>query len=222
MPIEIVTSRLRAPCWMANGSVAMRRRSRSATMVATAMSVSGITMHEFLAAVAAGEIDVADRLADAQREFAQHVVAGVVAVAVVDRLEVVDVEHQHRDRLAARGRLLDQRRQMRFHVAAVEQAGERVGDRHLDRHLHVVAQPLGVALLLDLRAHARQHLVLVDRADQVVVDADLEPAHQPRIVVGFGDGEDRHVAGALERADLAAQAQRRRNSSAPSETITRS
>ena len=43
MPIEIVTSILRAPCWIGNGSVAIRRRSRSATMVATAMSVSGIT-----------------------------------------------------------------------------------------------------------------------------------------------------------------------------------
>ena len=147
------------------------------------------------------------RLADAQREFAQHVVAGIVAVAVVDRLEVVDVEHQHRDRLAARGRLLDQRRQMRFHVAAIEQAGERVGDRHLDRHLHVVAQPLGIALLLDLRAHARQHLVLVDRPHQIIVDADFQPAHQPRVVVGFGNRQDRHVAGALERADLAAQPQ---------------
>ena len=44
---------------------------------------------------------------------------------------------------------------MAFHVAAVVEAGERVGDRHLDRLLHVVAQPLGVALLADLRAHAR-------------------------------------------------------------------
>ena len=44
MPIEIVTSMRLAPCWIGNGSVAMRRRSRSATMVATAMSVSGITI----------------------------------------------------------------------------------------------------------------------------------------------------------------------------------
>ena len=96
---------------------------------------------------------------------------------------------------------------MRFHVAAIEQPGQPVGDRHLDRRLHVVAQPLGVALLLDLRPHARQHLVLVDRAHQIVVDADFQPAHQPRVVVGFGNRKDRHIAGALERADLAAQPQ---------------
>ena len=42
MPIEIVTSMLRAPCWIGNGSLAICRRSRSATMVATAMSVSGM------------------------------------------------------------------------------------------------------------------------------------------------------------------------------------
>jgi len=41
-PIEIVTSTLRSPLWIGNGSAAMRRRRRSATMVATAMSVSGI------------------------------------------------------------------------------------------------------------------------------------------------------------------------------------
>ena len=96
---------------------------------------------------------------------------------------------------------------MHFHVTAVEQAGERIGNRHFDRHLHVVAQAFGIALLLDLRAYARQHLVLVDRTDQVVVDANLEPAHQPRIVVGFGDRKDRHVAGPLQRAHLTAQPQ---------------
>ena len=96
---------------------------------------------------------------------------------------------------------------MAFHVAAVVEAGQRVGDRHLDRLLHVVAQPLGVALLADLGAHARQQLVLVDRPHQIVVDADLQPAHQPRVVLGLGDRQDRHVAGALERAHLAAQPQ---------------
>ena len=65
----------------------------------------------------------------------------------------------------------------------------------------------GVALAADLGAHARQQLVLVDRAHQIVVHADLEPAQQPRIVLGLGDHQDRHAAGAVERAHLAAQPQ---------------
>ena len=40
---------------------------------------------EFLATIAAGEIDAADRFADPHREFPQHVVAGIVAVVIVDR-----------------------------------------------------------------------------------------------------------------------------------------
>ena len=42
---------------------------------------------------------------------------------------------------------------------------------------------------------------------QIIVDADLEPAQQPRIVVGVGDREDRHLPRALQRARLAAQPQ---------------
>jgi len=87
------------------------------------------------------------------------------------------------------------------------QAGQRIGDRRFDRHLNIVAQPLCVALLLDLSAHPRQQLVRIDRTDQVIVDSDFEAAHQPRIVVGFGNGEQRQIAGAVERADVAAQPQ---------------
>src|SRR5207244_9188233 len=61
---------------------------------------------------------------DAQREFAQHVITGIVTVAVVDRLEIVDVKHQHRDWLFMGGSLLDQRPQVRLHVAPVEKARE--------------------------------------------------------------------------------------------------
>jgi hypothetical protein len=42
---------------------------------------------------------------------------------------------------------------------------------------------LGVASLADLRAGARQQFVAIDRAHQIVVDADLEPAQQPRVLL---------------------------------------
>ena len=98
-------------------------------------------------------------------------------------------------------------REVAFHVAPVVETGQRIRDRHLDRVLHIVAQMIGVAPLADLGARARQQLVLVDRAQQIVVDADFEPAQQPRIVVGIGDRKDRQLAGALQRARLAAQPQ---------------
>ena len=85
------------------------------------------------------------------------------------------------------------------------QSGEGVGDRHFDRILHVVTQMIGVATLANLRPRARQQFVLVHRAQQIVVDADLEPTQQPRVVVGIRDGEDRHLPGPLQRAQLAAQ-----------------
>src|SRR6266851_1767098 len=106
--------------------------------------------HKFLAAIAAGQIDAADRLADPDCEFAQYVVAGIMAVFVVDRFEKIDVEHHQRQRLAAARGLLGKRTEMALHVTAVMQAGQRVGDRHLDGVLHVVAQMIGIAPLANL------------------------------------------------------------------------
>src|ERR1700676_2048196 len=57
--------------------------------------------HKLLAAIAAGQIDASDRLAEPDGEFAQYVVTGIVAIFVVDRFEKIDVEHHQRERLAA-------------------------------------------------------------------------------------------------------------------------
>jgi hypothetical protein len=51
---------------------------------------------ELLAAVAARQVDGPDVGGQAHGELAQHLVADVVAEAVVDLLEVVDVDHQGR------------------------------------------------------------------------------------------------------------------------------
>ena len=96
---------------------------------------------------------------------------------------------------------------MAFQIAAIMQPGERVGDRHFERVLHIIAQLLGVAPAADLGAHPRQQFVLVDRAHQIVVDADLEATQQPRIAIGLGDRHDRHMPGAIQRARLTAQPQ---------------
>src|SRR5437016_1237109 len=49
---------------------------------------------EFLAAVAAGQVDAADRLAYPERKLAQHLIASIVAMRVVDRLEIINVQDQ--------------------------------------------------------------------------------------------------------------------------------
>src|SRR5260370_24553094 len=95
MPIEMVAWMLRVFWEIAKGSEATRRRSRSATKVATPTSVSGMTTTNSSPPIAAGEIDAAHRLPQPLGELLEHVVAGGMAVGVVDGLEEVDVEHQH-------------------------------------------------------------------------------------------------------------------------------
>ena len=58
---------------------------------------SGQNDGELLAAGAGREIDRADGVADDRREGPQHVVAELMPVAVVDRLEVVEVGDQERE-----------------------------------------------------------------------------------------------------------------------------
>ena len=68
-------------------------RSRSAQAAAALGSVSRHQDHELLAAGSHDDV-VGAQLVDQQPGDAhQHLVAGVVAEAVVDRLEVIEVEH---------------------------------------------------------------------------------------------------------------------------------
>src|SRR5262245_3165762 len=75
--------------------------------------------HELLATQAAREVDAADIAPDSRGKLSQYGVAGVVAVAVVHGLEVVDVEQEQRQRLAALRGFLEQRLQVAGHVTAV-------------------------------------------------------------------------------------------------------
>ncbi len=55
--------------------------------------------------------------------------------------------------------------------------------------------------------HPGQELVSVDRAREVVVDAEFEPAKHFRAIVRIGNEQNRQIARALVRAGLAAQPQ---------------
>ena len=103
--------------------------------------------------------------------------------------------------------LVDQRVEMAAHIAAIVQAGELVGDRHFQAELHVVAQPVGIALLAQLGAHARDQFVLVHRAGEIIVDAHFQRLGQLAAVAVADQHEDRHVAAFRQRAKLRAQAQ---------------
>ena len=87
---------------------------------------------EFLAADAAGHVHIPDILADARGQFLQNLVAHIMAVSVVHRLEEIHVDGQSRKRLAAIDGMLNQMAEMGFHVAPVVKAGERVGYRHFN------------------------------------------------------------------------------------------
>ena len=67
--------------------------------------------------------------------LAQRLVADVVAVGVVDRLELVDVHHDERELALQPLGARQFARQAREHRAAVRQGGQRIGQRILLRLL---------------------------------------------------------------------------------------
>ncbi len=86
---------------------------------------------ELLAADAADDVGAANGVARDARDLNQHLVADAVAVHVVDALEVVEVEHQHGDRVV-RARCARQLcTQALVEVAVVVETGERVGLREM-------------------------------------------------------------------------------------------
>src|SRR5690554_6244531 len=87
--------------------------------------------HELLAAVPGGDIAAADLVADPPGDAAQDVVADEVAVTIVDRLEMIDVDHQARERRALAAAPRDLLVQPRLEVAPVAPAGQRVGQAAL-------------------------------------------------------------------------------------------
>ena len=73
--------------------------------------------------------------------------------------------------------------------------------------LHGLAQSIGITLLADVCAHASQQFVSVDRAGQVVVDAEFEAAKNLLAIVAISDEEDRQISRGLMRTRLTAEPQ---------------
>src|SRR4029078_9285453 len=91
--------------------------------------------------VAAEPESLAQR-AEPARDLGQHRVAGRMAVAVVDLLEVVEVEEADGERAARGGRLLEVHLELLLEMAVVPEPGERVGERESHRPQRVVGRAL--------------------------------------------------------------------------------
>ena len=104
-------------------------RARSATSLPSASVRPGRTTQELLAAEAVDQLERAQLLAQQQGGVPEDVVAAVVAVLVVDRLEAVEVAHDHADRVAGQRRLLGDLGEARRQRRAVEQSGQGIEGR---------------------------------------------------------------------------------------------
>ena len=164
---------------------------------------------ELLAADAADDIRASHGLARETGELHEQLVTGAVAVDVVDALEVVEVEHQHRHRVVrARGA-----RQLRAEAvveeAVVVEPGQRVGLREMleprtdlrvvERQRGRVAEPLGELELVLGEGCVCPEPVDVERALERAARDQRHDDHRLGLVRRAGDDGDARVEMGLVR-----------------------
>ena len=173
--------------------------------------------HELVAAVARAEVVGPDGGAQRVTGAAQDLVADEVSVALVDLLELVEVEHHHREALVGARAALDLQPQAFVERGVVETAGQRVGaggEGEAGRGAGVaarrggeVAEGLqqahllprrGVRALEPHRQHAAQRAVPVHRYRHHAVGGQRAPLLRDPASEAFTEREavaDRLVAG---------------------------
>ncbi|MNT51325.1 hypothetical protein D3C72_1882870 [compost metagenome] len=114
---------------------------------------AGLRQHhgELFAAKARGQVEDAQRAVQDLRQRAQHAVAAGVAPAVVDLLEEIDIDHQHRQRGTATLLAPGLAPEAGAEIPAVGQACERI---LLRQYLQLLAQRKVV--IEQLRDHAHR------------------------------------------------------------------
>ena len=110
----------------------------------------------------------------------QDDVAGLVAVRVVDALEVIDVDHQDERRLAGARDPIDLARQRQLEVAPVGEAGERIAARELAQAVDHRLQPGRVAGAAPLGQRMARLLQQLQRA----VEAERASIAERRVDLG--------------------------------------
>jgi hypothetical protein len=118
-------------------------------LVSLGSGAGGQQNRELVAAPAAEDVDVAKLAVPGRRRFEQHPIAGLVAVRVVERLEVVEVQQRHGQRLTGSQRPRQLASELLIPAAAVGQPCQRVRSRQTGQHAHLLAQRLD-------RAHKRR------------------------------------------------------------------
>jgi hypothetical protein len=123
------------------------------------------------------------------RDLLQHAVARTVSEAIVQQLEIVDIDENEAQRAGVALRALDLAQELRLEVAVVEQLGETVRRRELLEHL-VGARQIAVAprellvALVETLGHVverpRQGPHLADRVRLPDPDAGFTGGQPPR------------------------------------------
>ncbi len=111
---------------IANGSASAATILCASTAAPCGILQPGLHQRELVAAEARERVALADRRAQPLGDRAQEAVAAGVAEAVVDLLEVVEIEHHHGDPAALAARLAHRLAQAVEQQRAVGQAGQRV------------------------------------------------------------------------------------------------
>jgi len=96
---------------------------------------------ELLAADPGDQVHGPHGLGDGPRHGADDLIAGAVAIGVIDGLEMIDVEHQQQRRLARSGHPVGLARQRHLEAAPVHEAGQRVLARQVAECVQHRLQP---------------------------------------------------------------------------------
>ena len=127
-PIETVTLPISLPvARRVSLASEMRRRTRSATARAGLEIRSRKHRDQFLAAVAGCEIDFANAFLQYLGHQPKHLVADLMAIIVVEFLEVIDVDQEDAERLVLFHRRDLGEAEEFIHRVAVGEAGQRIG-----------------------------------------------------------------------------------------------
>ena len=138
-------------------------RRRSAWVMASDDLVSASSSTNSSPPVRNKAIELARPFLQQRHNAPQDVVADVVAEAVVDGFEIVEIDQQDRRRRPGAGTAFDGFAEQGFHLATVEGAGQRIGRRLVEQfaRCRLVTTPLMIEMTTMLRPREIANLTAV-------------------------------------------------------------